>query len=276
MAIDASEDTDPYQTYEDLISYSSTTLGYVSMFTTHTYGSHWRSAGAWESEAASQNRTLWVAEYGDNDATGMTMARRIHDDITVMGLRAWCYWQVVDSAGGWGLLLNSLLAPTNPSYTTNYTINEKYYVMGQYSEFIRPGCKIIAAGDTNTLAAYNPTNSTLVLVLVNTGTSGFNVTYNLSDFGPLLWRVAMTQTTSSEHLAALPSSVMVSGQVFTSAIPAQRRSHHLCADDQCSRTGHREPVSGDAYQPDPSVYRTSPATFYAFWSPAACRFFING
>jgi O-glycosyl hydrolase len=221
VGIDAAEDVDPTQTYNDLTSYpsySSTALGHVSLFTTHTYS--FSGAANLKSEASSQHKTLWVSEYGDNDASGMKMARRIHDDITIMGLRAWVYWQVVDSASGWGLLFNSLLATTNPSYTPNYTINEKFYVMGQFSEFIRPGFTIISVNDTNTLAAYNPTNSTLVLVMINTNGSSLNVTYNLNSFGSLPWQVSATRTSLSENMTNVPAPIVMANQ-FTYAIPAQ-------------------------------------------------------
>jgi O-glycosyl hydrolase len=217
VGIDAAEDVDPYQTYNDLINYSSTQLGDVALFTTHTYGS--TGASDLQSEAAAQKKPLWVAESGDSDGTGMEMARRIHDDITVMGARAWVYWQVVDSASGWGLLLNSLAAPGSSGFTTNYTINEKFYVMGQFSEFIRPGYEIISVNDTNTLAAYNPTNASLVLIMVNSTGSSLNVTYNLGSFGALLWKGSATQTAPGENMTAL-SPPMVTNQQFTAAISA--------------------------------------------------------
>jgi O-glycosyl hydrolase len=220
VGIDAAQDVDPEQTYLDLSaypSYSATALGRVSLFTTHSYG--FTGASNLKGEASSQKKSLWLSEDGDGDGSGLTMARYIYNDVAVMGARAFVYWQVVDSAGGWGFLLNSLLATTNPSYTPNYTINEKFFVMGQFSEFIRPGCNIISVNDTNTLAAWNPTNSSLVLVTVNNTGSGFNVTYNLNDFPSEPWQVSVTQTASGENLATLPSPLVVNGQ-FTEAIPA--------------------------------------------------------
>jgi hypothetical protein len=148
------------------------------------------------------------------------MARYIYNDIDVMGARAWIYWQVVDSASGWGFLLNSLLPTTSGSYTPNYTINEKFYVMGQFSEFVRPGCNIISVNDTNTLAAWNPTKGTLTLVMVNNTSSSLNVTYNLSDFGGVIWQFSSaTQTDPSESMATL-SLLPITNQSFTAAIPA--------------------------------------------------------
>jgi alpha-tubulin suppressor-like RCC1 family protein/O-glycosyl hydrolase len=215
--VDAPQDVDEYQSYSDLATYSQTTFNDMGLFSTHTYGAN--DAANLKSLAATQKKPLWMAEYGDNDATGMKMARRIYNDLTALGARAWIYWQVVDSAPGWGFLYNTLLATTNSSYTPNYTINEKFYVMGQFSEYVRPGYKIISVNDTNTLAAYNPTNSTLVLVMVNTSGSSFNITYNLSNFGSMPWRVSVSQTASGENMAVLPSPI-VTNQQFTAAIPA--------------------------------------------------------
>jgi O-glycosyl hydrolase len=216
VGIDAAEDVDPEQSYIDLTGYLSASLGDVALFTTHTYS--FTGASNLKGEANSQKKALWMAEYGDSDGSGLTMARYIYNGIDVMGARAWCYWQVVDSASGWGFLLNSLLATTNASYTPNYTINEKFYVMGQFSEFVRPGCSFVSVNDTNTLAAWNPTNSTLVLVMVN-NSGAFNVTYNLNDFTSRPWQVSATQTASGKNMAVLPSPLVVNGQ-FTEAIPA--------------------------------------------------------
>ncbi len=215
--VDAPQDVNEYQSYNDLATYSQTTFNDLGLFSTHTYGTD--SAANLKSLSAAQLKPLWMAEYGDNDATGMKMARRIYNDLTVLGARAWIYWQVVDSAPGWGFLDNTLLATTNSNYTANFTINEKYYVMGQFSEFIRPGCKIISINDTNTVAAYNPTNSTLVLVTVNNTSGSFNVTYNLGNFGSLPWQVSATQTASGKNMVTLsPPTVVNKG--FTAAIPA--------------------------------------------------------
>jgi O-glycosyl hydrolase len=217
-AIDAPEDYSEQNSISDLAGYAGSSLGGDALMTTHTYSAN--NPGGLKSIAASLGRPLWVSEYGDGDGTGMTMAQRIHDDITGMGLQAWIYWQVVDNAGGWGFLYNPLTTNSTGGFTTNYTINEKFYVMGQFSEFIRPGCKIINVNDANTLAAYNPTNQTLVLVTVNTNSSSFNVTYSLNAFASTASRASVFQTDSGENLQAL-SALPVALHQFTSAIPSE-------------------------------------------------------
>lgn len=216
--IDAPEDYDEYQSLNDLESYPDATDNNIALCSTHTYSAN--DPASLASEVRTLGKSMWVTEYGDGDGTGLTMAQRIHDDITGMGVQAWVYWQVVDNASGWGFLYNQLTTNGNGTFTTNYTINEKFYAIGQFSEYVRPGCQIVSVNDSNTLAAYTMSNSTLVLVAVNTNTSAFNVTYNLSAFGAVPWQVAVTQTATGENMVAKPPIAIVSNQ-FTSALPAR-------------------------------------------------------
>jgi O-glycosyl hydrolase len=217
-AIDAPEDFSEQDSVNDLEAYDDGALASISQLTTHTYRAD--NPSGLQSKAASLGRSLWASEYCDSDGTGLKMARRIHDDITGMGLRAWAYWQVVENARGWGFLYNPLTNNSAGGFATNYTINEKFYVMGQFSKFIRPGCEIVGVNDTNTLAAYNSTNQTLVLVCVNNRGHRFKATYNLNAFAATPARAAVFQTTRREHLAALDPLPVVNHQ-FIAAIPAR-------------------------------------------------------
>jgi O-glycosyl hydrolase len=220
----ASEENTETGTIDSLKCYDANALSSVARLTTHTYSTnHTTRLGAW---AASWNKPLWVSEYGHGDSTGMLMARRIHDDIALMGAQAWVYWQVVDNGGGWGLLYNPEAPGTSYRCTTTYTINESFYVLGQFSQFIRPGCKILKVGDTNSLAAYDPAKSTLVIVAVNDSTNSASVTYDLSSFNCLPSRLAVYRTSATENLAALPA-LSISHHQFTSLLPAQSVTTHV-------------------------------------------------
>src|ERR1035438_1297380 len=171
VGIDASEDIGPSTTLGSLDNYSTAGLNDVSVITTHTYSSSGlvtmrNQAGAWQ-------KPVWMAEYGDGDATGLTMARRIHDDITGMWAQAWVYWQVCDYAG-WGCISNSL----DGSGDTSYTLAEKFYVLGQFSQYISPGSQILNIGDTNSLAAYNSTSNSLVIVTVNDSANAYTAGFD--------------------------------------------------------------------------------------------------
>jgi O-glycosyl hydrolase len=221
--IAATDDYSEQDTLNALDAYGAA-LGNVSRIDTHSYDAN--DAGSLHSLAASLRIPVWVSEYGHCDATGLNQARRIHDDITMMGASAWIYWQVVDGDTCWGPLSNPEEAGTNAGYTTSYTIQESFYVIGQFSEFIRPGCRILSVGDTNSLAAYHPTNSTLVIVTVNDTTNAFNVTYDLSAFLTLPAQVSASRTSASENMASL-APLPVNQRQFTSFLPAKSVTTHL-------------------------------------------------
>ncbi len=210
----APEDTDQQRTIDSLNGYSATARSNLAQIATHTYGAN--NPIGLRNLALSLGKPLWMSEYGDGDATGMTMARRIRNDLAQMWARAWIYWQVVDNAGGWGLLANRL----DESGDVNYTIHRKFYVLGQFSQFIRPGCQLVSVNDANTLAAYTPGNRKLVLVALNDTASAFSVNYDLGGFGSLPAQAARHRTSPTENLAALPA-LELEGQHLAVYLPAQ-------------------------------------------------------
>jgi len=184
----------------------------VAVLTSHTYGT--KNIAGLHALAVGQNKPLWISEYTDKDGSGLTMARRIHDDITGTGARAWMTWQVVDDRPGYGFLYN----PLDGSGATNYSFNEKFYVMGQFSEYVRPGCQIINVNDNYSFAAYNPTNQTLVIVALNDTSSNLAMTYDLSGFASLPATGAAVRTSPTENLASQPA-VTVNKGFSTTLIP---------------------------------------------------------
>jgi O-glycosyl hydrolase len=211
--IDASEDNDEQDTINSVGAYGSAQSN-VALVASHTYGAN--NPGGLADLAAGLHRPEWVSEYGDSDGTGITMARRIHDDIAQAWARAWIYWQVVDNSGGWGFLYN----PLDGSGNTAYTINKKFYVMGQFSEYIRPGCEIFNVNDDYSLAAYNPTNRTLTIVAVNDTTNSLTINYNLGAFTNLPADVSATRTSPTESLAPI-SAIPLQNRLFTATLIPQ-------------------------------------------------------
>lgn len=218
----ASEDNDEQSALNSVSSYGDS-LNDVARIVTHTYRAN--NPVGLRNFAAMHGKSLWVSEYGDGDGSGMKMARRIHDDLAIMWAKAWVYWQVVDNAGGWGFLYN----PLDASGNTAYRINKKFYVMAQFSEFIRPGSRILYAGDTNSLAAYNSTNQTLTIVAVNDSTHTLSVMYDLSRFGSLPTSYLRYRTSSTESLAPLGSSPLTSSQLISVLPPRSVTTHLLTA-----------------------------------------------
>jgi O-glycosyl hydrolase len=97
---------------------------------------------------------------------------------------------------------------------------KKFYVMGQFSEYIRPGSQIINVNDNYSLAAYNPTNQTLVIVAINDTTNILSLNYNLAGFASLPTRVAAVQTSPSENLSPL-ASLSITNKSFSATLITQ-------------------------------------------------------
>jgi len=119
-------------------------------------------------------KPVWNSEYGENDGTGLRLARNLDLDIRYLHVIAWNYWQPFDG-GGWGWfesdVPNAKIGP----------VNAKFYVVAQYTRHIRPGMTIMDTGDIDTVAAYDPKARKLVLVI--RGDAAGSKTIDLSKFG---------------------------------------------------------------------------------------------
>ena len=207
----ASEDNSELETYNSLHAYRSADLNLVSLFATHTYTVN--APEELRRFAQIRYKPLWVSEYGDADASGLTMARRIQSDLTVMRAQAWVYWQVVDGTGGWTMIKN------RENGDARHEPSEKFYVMWQFSHFIRPGCQLIGVNEAHSLAAYDPAGQKLTVVAVNDGTNALKVVYHLAAFAQTGTAVSVTRTSKTEPGVSL-ADIALEGKGFTASLPA--------------------------------------------------------
>ena len=210
--------------------YDAAALSGLSQINTHTYGGNDRTRLF--NFANSAGKKLWMSEYGDGDASGMQLSQQILTDVKGLHPSAWVYWQVVDG-GGWGMLTNSEKDET----TTAYGINEKYYVMGQYSRFIRPGAVLIANDDPNTLTAADPHTKSLVLVVTNNGDTVRQVTFDLSRFVRLGTQAAGTRTSSTQTWANLPAARLTEKSLNVTLPPKSVTSYVVSGEVPSGRSG---------------------------------------
>jgi galactan endo-1,6-beta-galactosidase len=155
-------------------------------------------------DAAGSSKPLWMSEYGDNDASGATLAQTIVYDLHGLHPNAWVYWQPVEpNRSGWGLVnadyVNAGDRPAPAVSTPLVQVNRKFFVFGQFTRYIRPGFRVIEINDAASIAAFDPKASKLVIVVQN-GASPVRVSYDLSRFkrlGSTYMRIA-TSTASSE------------------------------------------------------------------------------
>ncbi|HKX31766.1 MAG TPA: glycoside hydrolase [Blastocatellia bacterium] len=163
--------------------------------------------------SAVAGKKLWNSEYGESDASGMSLASNLNLDFRWLQPTAWCYWQPFDS-GGWGLV------QSNPGDNWIGNSNPKYFVLAQYTRHLRPGMTIIDGGEGNTVAAYSASLRKLVIVTANYGTAQW-ITYDLSKFttvnGPITrWN---TQTGAGDKYRQY-NDTGLSGKRFWSWFPA--------------------------------------------------------
>jgi galactan endo-1,6-beta-galactosidase len=170
--------------------YDSATRALVGRVNVHGYPPAIESDGDRQRVAlrrAIGRKRLWQSEYGDDDASGYTMAQAIIRDLKQLQPAAWVYWQPVEPdvpEFGWGLL-NANYIDTHDQMSWKKTplvrVNRKFFVYGQFTRYIRPGYHLVSIEDPNSLAAYDPSSHRLVIVTV-TGSAEKSVSFDLSRF----------------------------------------------------------------------------------------------
>ncbi|NNM86794.1 MAG: hypothetical protein HKL96_13680, partial [Phycisphaerales bacterium] len=176
-------------------AYSPAAQAVLSQINTHSYGGSARSA--LRQAAARLGKRLVMSEYGDNDASGMTMARRIVLDMRELRPTAWIYWQAIDG-GGWGFMRNASNGPN-----MDMPFNKKYYVMMQFSRYIRPGFRFLGIDDDRSIAAWHPASRRLVVVTVNADVADHTMELQLNNFTRYGASAQMIRTSSAENVRIL-------------------------------------------------------------------------
>jgi hypothetical protein len=89
------------------------------------------------------------------------------------------------------------IAPSKPQR------GKKYWVMANYSRFIRPGSVFIGIHDKHALAALDATGHTLIIVTTNWDDHDEKITYDLSHFDTSHASITAYRTAPAEDLAPL-------------------------------------------------------------------------
>ena len=190
-------------------SFDPATRGLIWQLNTHSYAGSRRGELA-RLAAEGPRRNLWMSEYGDGDRSGMTLAGRILDDLNGLHPAAWVYWQALDNPA-WGLIANR-----EDGRDASYRLMPKYWVLAQFSRYIRPGSVFVDVDDHRSVAALDPSGRSLVLVTVNRDEEDRVVTYDLSRFQAAaggVVRAAALRSSATENVAALPVLTATDGRL---------------------------------------------------------------
>ena len=119
------------------------TRPHIGILAGHSYGS---SAAAVAPLAPDLNVPLWQTEHyfgtGDTISDGLLVGTEIHEYLTIAQANAYHYWWLKSSGNG-SIIGNTPSAPA-----------KRFYVMGQFSKFVRPGDRRVDVVSNNTCLLY--------------------------------------------------------------------------------------------------------------------------
>jgi glucuronoarabinoxylan endo-1,4-beta-xylanase len=151
--------------------------------------------------------------YSATMADGLIWAHNIHDYLTVAGVSGWEYWQLTAlSSGGDNFGL------TDP----NFNPAKRYYVVGNWAKFVRPGWVRIASSSNPQSGVFvtafkNSSSGDFAIIAVNENGSSVNQSFALAGFSS----TSLTPWVTSGSLnLSEQSSVTVSNNSLSYQLPA--------------------------------------------------------
>ena len=161
------------------------------------------------------SKRLWMSEFGNGEGGGILLAQQITEDLTYLRPTAWIYWQPVEPYSGWGFVNGNFAASADmPDRAAPTWVYTKYYVMAQFTRFLRPGDRIIESSDPNSVAAYDPSLLRYILITFNHGAAQA-IHYDLSSLPELASSASVTITNTSGPKTFETSQIAVRHNRFT-------------------------------------------------------------
>ena len=212
VIVAASDETDTGRQLDEYRSYTPEARAVIGRINTHTYGTS--RAELLAKTCREDGMALWMSETDGGETfgkgagemgAGLWLGRKIISDFARLDPSAWVLWQVIDthiSRDGVGGRKDSGMPDVTGGYWGTATadhdrgeivLTQKYYVLGQFSRYIRPGMRVFACGE-DLLCALG--DGKIVLVAVNAG-GRKPLRVDLSAFGPVSGPVAAVRTSGS-------------------------------------------------------------------------------
>ena len=239
VIIAASDETSPDKQLEAWYAYSDRARAAIGRLNTHSYSEN--GIAELGALAREQNLRLWMSEVdgdgtaGDNAGemgAALWMGRKIISDLNALSPSGWVMWQAIDnhiSAEGFNGRQDSGMVDVNRGYwglavadhdREEIVLTQKYYGLGQFTRYIRPGSTLIHCG-ADAVAAYDPAARELVIVAVNASAGVRDVTFDLSSFDTVGGAARVVRTSGSmahgEHWAAL-ADLPLSGKTLSASL----------------------------------------------------------
>lgn len=171
--------------------------------------------------AVSYGKKVWMTEvshvnnYDPGITSGLKFARQMHTFLTRTGVNAWLYWTgAIPGDNDEGLINVNLNDST-------YNLTKRFYAIGNYSKFIRPGYERIGMpanpkSGLFTSAYRNPATGEFTIVAIND--SDTTAELNMTPSGFAAGSLTPYTTNASVSLAE-GNPVLMSGGSFETLIP---------------------------------------------------------
>lgn len=238
----ATDDTAPVRFSESYDALSDEAKSVVDRYSTHTY----YTVGIDElgEMVKEKNMNLWMSEVDGNGVAGtdagemgpaLWFAGKIIEDMDRLSPSAWVMWQVIDShksADGYNGNQDWYVTDTTNGFwgtctadhdTQEIITTQKYYALGQFSRYIRPGAKIIHIKNGTSLAAYHEDTKQLVIVGLNYWEGDSVAGYKFDDFKFGTHKVSVYRTSGSmadgEHWTNVENTTCI-GNKFCGVLKA--------------------------------------------------------
>lgn len=235
----------------------------MSAIGAHTYGGSDAERETLRDLAASYDKTLWMSEItrgkdgNGHDTAHDSMSKAnasgqstsMMSDLKLMQPSAWVLWLVADSEyeclqvnGNWGLI-HCVFEEDGPveGYHTNlfnadgtvkdgvpgkgyWACTKQFYVMMQYSKYLKAGYTMIDIGDNDMCAAISPDGKELVIVANNFSTER-NTTVDLTKFDKA--GNAKVYRTSDDYSCELVETQDVSDKILDVTLPSNSVSTYV-------------------------------------------------
>ncbi len=237
----AGDETSPQFASASYRAYSPEAKRAVKRINTHTYSD--KGAASLNKLARQENINLWMSEVDGDGAAGknagemgaaLWLGKKIISDIGKLQPSAWVMWQVVDnhiSSEGMNRNKDYGMVDTRKGFwgaavadhdNDAIILTQKYYGLGQFTRYIRPGSTLIRCG-AEALAAFHLKEGTLSVVLLNTSGRENAVTVDLSKLSCAGASAQVIRTSGSmadgEHWARL-EDLPIENKCIRAKLPA--------------------------------------------------------
>ena len=217
VLVAVSDETSTDKQLKEWYAYSDAARQQIGRTNTHTYGEEGRAAMG--ELARREGFNMWMSEVDGSGTAGtrsgemgaaLWMGQKIIADLTDLTPTAWVMWQAIDnhiSKDGFNGNKDSGMVDLKEGYwgiavadhdKQDIILTQKYYGMGQFTRYIRPGSYLIPCSGS-VLAAYDPASQELTVVTVHASARKKNVQVDLSMFSEAGTSVRTIRTSGSSR-----------------------------------------------------------------------------